>query len=89
MKPYWRAAGITHAGRPYSIGENREFIKWGRIFSGRPSYVNWQREGNLCNGGVTCRVTYQVWENKGEGGTSQKGMTHPLCETQTMLLISQ
>ncbi|GKU09908.1 unnamed protein product [Fusarium langsethiae] len=73
MKPYWRAAGITHAGRPYSIGENREFIKWGRIFSGRPSYVNWERESKSCNGGVTCGVTYQVWENKGEGGTSQKG----------------
>ncbi|KAF4445873.1 hypothetical protein F53441_10435 [Fusarium austroafricanum] len=76
MVPFWREAsnsGITHPGRGYDIGENREFIKWGRIFSGRPSYVNWQREGKLCNGGVTCRITYQVWENKGEGGTSQKG----------------
>ncbi|KAF4983609.1 hypothetical protein FZEAL_1018 [Fusarium zealandicum] len=73
MKPFWREAGITHAGRGYNIGENREFIKWGRIFSGRPSYVDWQREGGGCNGGVVCRLTYQVWENKGEGGTSQKG----------------
>ncbi|SCO35389.1 related to acetylxylan esterase [Fusarium fujikuroi] len=73
MKPFWRGAGITHPGRGFNIGEDREFIKWGRIFSGRPSYVNWQREGLLCNGGVTCRITYQVWENQGEGGTSQKG----------------
>ncbi|KAM0085819.1 hypothetical protein ACKRZS_001908 [Fusarium odoratissimum] len=64
MKPFWREAGITHPGRGFNIGEDREFIKWGRIFSGRPSYVNWQREGKLCNGGVTCRITYQVWENQ-------------------------
>jgi hypothetical protein len=73
MKPYWREAGITHAGRGYNIGEDREFIKWGRVLSGRPSYINWSREGKLCNGNVICRIEYQLWENKGEGGTSQKG----------------
>ncbi|KAM0263654.1 hypothetical protein ACHAPA_008628 [Fusarium lateritium] len=73
MKPYWREAGITHAGRGYNIGEDREFIKWGRTLSGRPSYINWSREGKLCNGNVICRIEYQIWENKGEGGTSQKG----------------
>lgn len=88
MKPFWREAGITHPGRGYDIGENREFIKWGRIFSGRPSYVNWQRDGKLCNGGVICRITYQVWENKGEGGTSQKGMCCFSYIQMHMILIS-
>jgi hypothetical protein len=87
MKPFWREAGITHPGRGFNIGEDREFIKWGRIFSGRPSYVNWQREGLLCNGGVTCRITYQVWENQGEGGTSQKGLSFPKPTFRPMLTV--
>ncbi|KAI8951129.1 hypothetical protein F4801DRAFT_546511 [Xylaria longipes] len=68
LVPYWRDAGITHAGMHEDVGGQQNII-FGRIYSGRPSYLYLHNE----LAGRTWLTNTTAWENLGSGGTTQKG----------------
>ncbi|EPE08332.1 carbohydrate esterase family 3 protein [Ophiostoma piceae UAMH 11346] len=69
LKPFWDDVGMTHPG----MGEkSRDRVKLGRIYgSGRLDYTYFKCTKTDDDG--TCHYELRVWENKGSGGTTQKG----------------
>lgn len=62
--PDWVSSGITHQGQPAI--DIRNHIKFGRIYgSNRVDYIFLKEEETYFD--------VRVWENKGSGGTKQKG----------------
>lgn len=69
MVPYWREAGVTHAGQWEETGDSRDNIQFANIYgSPRADYVYVKKAGS--------GVELKVWENQGSGGKFQKG-EHP------------
>ncbi|KAG9249745.1 uncharacterized protein F5Z01DRAFT_631089, partial [Emericellopsis atlantica] len=68
MVPSWLKAGndgITHGGMGTDIGDNREHVRFGRLWDGRPSYIHWEIDDG--------HLKFDIWENRGRGGKYQKG----------------
>ena len=68
MRPSWLIAdndGVTHGGMGEDIGDNREHVRFGRLWDGRPSYIHWKIDDGT--------LTFDVWKNEGSGGKHQKG----------------